>query len=450
MSGKALAVFLVLLILLVAVAGTAVTFQQPKAINFFFTGDTQGFLVPCGCRTVPAGGLARRTGALEILRSEVRGEAVIPVEITHGFADRGPARAVLNAEMGSYFAREGTVAGLGSYDLLLGLEALRKAAPSVPLLLAGYEGLEGSREYRLGGWGYGNLGLGGKRLRLVVLAQTAPEGVPLGDPLKAFERERRLHPADAYIAAGQLSPETVAALLKGAPGLLAVVAQWQTTVTSIPQQVEGKWAVYIGDRGRRLATLRVALTGAGWAVLPELRYLGPETPSDPTVEAEVHKVLGEVAARNKAALADSAVPGGDGPAYVGSERCAPCHAGAHRVWSLSGHSRATADLAIDHQQDNPDCLACHATGMGRPGGFPNSSVDLSGVQCEACHGPGEGHPPRALIAPKPSRGSCACHGPRDSPLFDPEGYWALVKHGEDGGGKAGAGPQSRDGRATLP
>lgn len=439
MSGKALAAFLVLLIVLVAVVGLAVTFQKPTAIDFFFTGDTQGFLVPCGCKTVPAGGLARRTGALEVIRASARGEAVVPVEITHGFADRGPARAILNAEMGRFFAKEGYVVGLGSYDLLLGLDALRKAAPQVPLLLAGREGVEGSQEYRVGGWGYGKVSWGGKRLRLVILAQTAPEGAPLGDPVKAFEEEARAHPADAYVAAGQISPETVTALLKCSPGPLAVVAQWQTTVTTIPQQVNGRWAVYIGDRGRRLATLRVAATAGGWALLPELRYLGPETPSDPAIAAQVQQVLTEVEAANRSALAAMARPKGEGPGYVGSQACARCHQEAHRVWSLSSHSRATADLAIDHQQDNPDCLACHATGLGRPGGYPNAALDLSGVQCEACHGPGEGHPPRALSAPAPSRGSCACHGPRDSPSFDPEGFWQLVRHGKDGSGERGAG-----------
>jgi hypothetical protein len=429
LNWKAFAGFLVLIVILFIVVGALLTTSRPDEVTFFFKADTQGYLVPCGCKTVPAGGLARTKTALDRLRREDRQGPVVPVEITHGFADRGPGRDILNEEMGRFYRREGFLVGVGSYDLLLGLKALRSAAPEVPLLLAGQEGLPGSREFRLGGWGVGPLGNHGGILRLVVLAETAPGGAPLPDPIQAFADERQAHPADGYLIAGQLSPKTVGAILKAAPDVLAVIAQWQSDVTSVPQQAGTHWVLYVGDRGRRSATVDVAWRNGRWSVLPTIAYLGPDIPSDPVTEMEVSGVLGQVQAANRSALAKLETEPRQGLRYVGADACKACHGEIHKKWALSPHARATADLAIDHQQENPECLRCHATGLGKPGGFPQSSVDLSGVQCEACHGPGGGHPPGRLLPAKPSQETCGgCHDHRDSPFFDAQGYWQLVKH----------------------
>lgn len=422
--------FLILVLVLVLAVVAAQRAGRPGAVNFFFTGDTQGFLVPCGCKTVPAGGLARRSAALASFEDGCTPEPVVAVEVTHGFADRGPAREMLNAAMGAFFKRTGTLVGLGSYDLLIGPEALRMAAPGVATYLAGREGQRSSKEFLLGGWSFGPFHGGGKRLRLVFLSQSAPGGALLADPLTVLARELRERPADAVVVVGQLAPETVATILKVEPAVRLVAAQWGTTVTSQPQDVgAGRWLVYLGDRGRRMATARVAFSSGTWQILPQVRYLGPDSPSDPEVEREVQAVLKEVDAANAQALSSGASPAPSGGAYLGAGACAPCHAGAHKKWGLSPHAKATKDLAIDHQERNPDCLSCHATGLGKPGGYPQPSTDLSGVQCEACHGPGEGHPPRRLVARPPGKDTCGfCHTQRDSPLFDAEGFWKLVEH----------------------
>ncbi len=429
-SKPVLAFGLLLLVFFATLAALAAA-RRPSTVVLLFTGDTQGFLVPCGCKTVPAGGLARRAGLLQALREREKPFPVVPVEIGHGFADRGPAREILNRTLGRFYRKTGTLVGLGSYDLLLGPEALRQAAPGVSFHLAGREPHRGSHEIPLGGWGVGPWGRPTGRLRIVFLSESEPEGVPLRPPLEVLEEELSRGSRDGVLVTGQLSTETVLRILKAHPEILAVVAQWGTQVTSTPQRVNGSWVIWVGDRGRRAATVVATRTPRGWEILPRVDYLGPEVPEDRAVAAAVAETLGEVEAENGGALERLTRPAPPEGSYVGASACGPCHGKAHEVWRKTRHARATEDLAVDHQTENPDCLRCHATGVGKAGGYPARGVDLSGVQCEACHGPGAGHPPGKMAVPPLEKVCSGCHTKRDSPLFEPSAYWLLVQHGAE-------------------
>jgi hypothetical protein len=99
-------------------------------------------------------------------------------------------------------------------------------------------------------------------------------------------------------------------------------------------------------------------------------------------------------------LAERGRPGADllpsRAAYVGSEACKGCHAAEFAVWVASPHQRAGTTLVHEARQANADCLRCHTTGFGSPGGFPRDGSaaeqpDLGRVGCESCHGPGGDH-----------------------------------------------------------
>ncbi len=430
MNWRAFAALLALVAGLALVTGLLMLVRRPSTATFFLTGDTEGLLVPCGCRTTPSGGLARRATLLEQLRKDPEAGLVIPVEMAHGFADRGPGRDLLNRAMGAFFRERDCRVGVGSYDLAPGLATLRGWAPGVRLYGAGIEGLEAYEDLALGGWGVGPFGARGQVLRVLFLSETAPGGAALPPPLATFRRLRAVPGADAWVVFGNLSPETVAALVKEAPDLLAVVACWHNSVTSLPQRAGATWLVFNGDKGRRYTALTVGRIAGSWSVWPRGGFLGPEVASLPEAQRGAESVLARVAALNRAALERQSAAAGPRP-YAGTSSCRPCHAEAHRLWSLSRHARATADLAIDHQESNPDCLACHATGTGRPGGYPGApgGPDLAGVGCEACHGPAAGHPPAPVPRGDATAEACGgCHTGRDSPSFDAAGYWQLIRH----------------------
>ncbi len=121
----------------------------------------------------------------------------------------------------------------------------------------------------------------------------------------------------------------------------------------------------------------------------------------PRISHAANAYVAKLAPEEKAKLlAERGRPGGEllptRAAYVGSDACKSCHAAEFDVWSASPHERAAASLASAGKQADADCLRCHTTGFGSPGGFPRDAAapahpDLARVGCESCHGPGGDH-----------------------------------------------------------
>lgn len=120
--------------------------------------------------------------------------------------------------------------------------------------------------------------------------------------------------------------------------------------------------------------------------------------------------------------------------YVGTEACGGCHPAERSVWQDSAHAHAIDTLVAHQAAYNPDCLRCHVTGMGHPGGYVNAaSQALAQVGCESCHGPGSDHiqhrTPGYGDLPLAASACVACHTEDNSPDFRFEIYWPKVAHG---------------------
>ncbi len=91
--------------------------------------------------------------------------------------------------------------------------------------------------------------------------------------------------------------------------------------------------------------------------------------------------------------------------YVGVENCRICHMPHYESWLgtkmaksfelLKSGVRAEAKLkaGLDPDRDyttDGECLKCHVTGYGEPGGFVSieETPEMANVECEMCHGPG--------------------------------------------------------------
>lgn len=129
-----------------------------------------------------------------------------------------------------------------------------------------------------------------------------------------------------------------------------------------------------------------------------------------------------------AATAKAATPTG----YAGVGTCGSCHSDRLVQWVYDPHANALESLASRKSAKNPECIACHTTGFGRPGGFSGVEVrdtePFKGVQCEACHGPQRGHSSKADITRvEVNERTCrTCHDPANSPQFDYTKYLARI------------------------
>lgn len=87
--------------------------------------------------------------------------------------------------------------------------------------------------------------------------------------------------------------------------------------------------------------------------------------------------------------------------YIGVRKCKLCHPLQHRTWKKNQEKHIKAFAAFDTlpapykdtAKKDPNCIRCHVTGYGKPGGFKSieETPKMAGVQCEACHGPGSAH-----------------------------------------------------------
>ena len=84
--------------------------------------------------------------------------------------------------------------------------------------------------------------------------------------------------------------------------------------------------------------------------------------------------------------------------FVGSEACKACHPAEWQQHAQTKHSHAYDALATvakrpSGRQFDGECIVCHTVGFENPTGFENADATplLKNVGCESCHGPGSGH-----------------------------------------------------------
>jgi 2',3'-cyclic-nucleotide 2'-phosphodiesterase (5'-nucleotidase family) len=226
-------------------------------------------------------------------------------------------------------------------------------------------------------------------------------------------------------AIGDLDADT---LIARVPGIDILIEARNPYGLPQPKKRGQTIVVSPGDRGQNLGELKLTLGPDRKISAHEgkLIALAPGVPEDSTVLAMVrrHKEDEESRTREEARAREAAKPE---RAYATVSKCAECHRDQYDSWALTKHASALNTILVENKQGDKNCLSCHTTAFGRPGGFVDleSTLDLESVQCEACHGAG------AVHASNPKQGgllvvnewTCrACHTKEWSPKFDYASY----------------------------
>ena len=420
------------------------------------SGETHGYLQPCGCTEGQIGGLAHREGFLNYVRNERRWP-------------------VLAADMGDLIDGAGAI-DLLRYDYLLeALQALDYAALGVGRkdLVLGVDGLFG-RALNYEAYVAANLGSTDpavdEYLPEIFHVRTVERNgvkVALGSVLPPTEdiakykatAERidaavpavleRMAGADVKVLMLHLAEDEAVAFAEKHPGFDVVQALTTHEAGSTKaHRVGGALVVAPGHMGKEVWALGYFRNGTVGGEPPRWRteLMIMNTRFEPYESGDIGAIYARFIDRvrtDRLAEKVSRLPAAGGDAYVGAARCGECHTKAYAKWRTSKHAHAYDSLVHAKPPGlnaNPECLACHTTGWAATSGFVDfeTTPHLAGNGCENCHGPGKRHSddPRnreLAAALKLDRLSveptCVkCHDAENSVHFDFAKYWPQVAH----------------------
>ena len=411
------------------------------AVTLIVSGDTAGWIVPCGCTSNQSGGLPRR-GTFISERRQAGQVIVADAGGAPGGAslyDRARFEAILDGELAMGIAAH----NLGGPEILLGVDYIRKLAVNryVPFVSANVKDTSGhlvAEPYRI-------VEAGGVRILLIGVAQLHYGNFnsidwQLDDPRNAVlaALDDAAGKYDRAVVLAHLNETDLRELAAALPEVDAVIGG-PTGQSLAPTRTGQVVIASATNKGKFVVTLPLAADRRQTVPQAEVVELSDRFQNDPAQVANVRTFRNELGRRDFSAaetgLASSLTgPSSRGFQIAGTAACRECHADEYAVWNDSQHAQAWQTLVSDSVHVDPACQLCHTTGYGQPGGFQSlaQSSARTAVGCESCHGPSQAHVERPRQrTPFVAREQCIrCHDHENSPRFEFETYWKQVAHGK--------------------
>lgn len=422
-------------------------------IAIWLTGDIRGRLVPCGCFTGQLGGLTRIATLMKT------GSAADSLKVDIGDALEGTAdyERIKLGYIHRAFAQLGyAAANLGHREAALSARELRDLAAASPVALLGANLVDAATGQPVvkpsvivtkGGWRIAIVG--------VMDARIGPEDLGAGLRIDAPANSlARLLPslksqADFRVLLAFTDQAGLHSLAREFPEFDLILGG---RVSQPAQKIEheGRTPIlYVTNESRAAGSLRATLNGPGSLAIDNAEVILVHdritehkdiVALAKTYRDQIRNVRLDIDDPSKV-LGDF-IPGvRTAPAFAGTEACAKCHPGAHRIWGESGHAHAFATLRNAGADADPNCLPCHTVGFGTPAGYRRefAGSKLTNVGCESCHGPGSRHiEARTAGDAEAGRmrplgaGDCQrCHHGEFSRPFDWNEFWPPVKHARE-------------------
>jgi len=371
-----------------------------------FSGSTRGNFEPCGCGGVYDGGFSRRATVIDEYRRLNRNTVLVDTgDMTFHTAGSTPRLKYISQSY-HYLKYDAILLGWG--ELRGGIDKLDPYAKKydLPLLASNVRPTTPSHvreviELKRNGMNIAIIGVIAKRywsrLRDRVRNQLTFE-----DPVKTIQRltEKLKADHDVIILLSYLSPadrETIKDKLSG-------ITMW---IDSGTRRYDRRASANKGDGGVKNIILdstpprficwhndrRIGVVGLKSArPAPEITFAELFKIAKDIRQVEKHLELYDA---YKYAARQAIIPRLVAAAgrrrvkltYTAADKCQYCHHKQYQWWAKTEHAHAFGTLVKVRRDDDPNCWACHTTGLDEPTGFssPETSPDLMHVSCQVCH-----------------------------------------------------------------
>ncbi len=427
--------------------------QRPAAV-LVVSGQTYGYLQPCGCTRPQLGGLERRAWFIQTLRD--KGWPVAGIDLGDVYPPEVHVRpqGLLRYEtmMRALHAMGYVAAGVGKteieaeIDRVLSAYALQTDQPPV-LLAANLLGQNDDKSIsqqerfqpaglprplvqpftvaKVGTLSIGVVGLIGRAVAEELEAARADPSITFvknvqgkidnAAVLRQTLAAMATHRPNLYVLLYQGGVEEAQRLSQDFPQFQVIICRSEDSEPPAQPVLLHNGAtllLQLGHKGRYVGTIGIFAQGGyrlHYQLVPLTEYY--VTPGD---DAQAHRrnpvlpILQRYAERVRDRDLLSLAPKRPHQvqiqhprlnlSYYGSQRCQNCHAADYRLWEKSAHSHALDTLETKAvrptlRQYDPECVRCHTVGFEYNTGFVSTTKTplLQHVGCESCHGPGSGH-----------------------------------------------------------
>ncbi len=399
------------------------------------SGDTHGWIMPCGCTSNQSGGLLRRGTYVEQLREKNK---VVLVDV--GGAADGTApyqlekfRSVLKGEMLMGIQAH----NLGGAEIAFGKDVLQSLSDSINVPFVSANVHDEKKNLIAPGYRLHTVSDQTVLITGVVSIRHSGPGLTVSDPADAIFNILRSVDEDydwlvvlAYLNEGEL--RELAATLPEAHALIGGPTQ-----QSLSSEMIGPVLVTSAtNKGKFLAELDFR-SGVKRSLTSKVVEMSPEF-GDEAAQEENLSTFRDILARKDFKASESGLlendrwPVSRADQVAGTLACRECHSETCEQWVQTGHGHAWERLVSEGAHVDSYCQQCHTTGYGWDGGFRSAklSAERVNVGCESCHGPSREH---TLNSSKPTtfdaQAQCLrCHDPENSPKFQYDSYWEKIIH----------------------
>ncbi|MEM6687864.1 MAG: multiheme c-type cytochrome [Planctomycetota bacterium] len=411
--------------------------SSSSSLSIFFSGDTSGWITPCGCTSNQSGGLSRRDTLIskhrqssEVLLFDVGGNVAGDSQY-----DLSKLKYIFNGlRLMDY-----DVVNLGGPESQFSADQLRAVftEDDLPLLSTNVTDQQGKPI----GKTHVVLHACGKSVAVLGVVDPDLVGNELiaSDPGSAILRELDLIDSDLVVLLAYMDAPKLREFANRFPELDAVMGG--PTGQVVPPTLVGSAMVASAtNKGKFLVHWQLPSGAEDRSAVENTRIVEVESSIEMASRQQqnldsFYAALDESDfSPNQTTFVSARVQRKGGNLIAGSETCVPCHQSDDAVWHNSKHVHAWASLEMTGAQVDPACQRCHTTGYGRQGGFVSHRISSQRVNvgCENCHGPSSRHVenPRTKT-PYDARGQCLqCHDHENSPTFEYEEFWNRIIHGK--------------------